>query len=107
MHYTKDRVMRAGDILKKLLGIVLVGVMALTAGEVVAASLGQPTGKPILIVSGKINVTNKGDAAQFDRAMLESLGTISFETATPWHEGTVTFEGVPLAKVMKTVGATG
>jgi hypothetical protein len=32
---------------------------------------------------------------------------VSFETKTPWYDGPVMFEGVPLAKVMAEVGAKG
>jgi hypothetical protein len=79
-------------------------VMANFAG---AASLPEPTDKPILTVTGRITVTNKEGTAQFDRAMLEALGETSFSTNTPWYKGPVKFEGVPLAKLMDAVGATG
>ena len=39
--------------------------------------------------------------------MLEALGTRAFTTTTPWHNGPVTFEGVPMAKLMRAVGAEG
>jgi hypothetical protein len=83
--------------------------VALTAivGAAYAATLAPPSEKPILTISGKIAVTNKEDTAQFDRAMLESLGLVTVETATPWHEGKVKFEGVSMDKLMKLVGATG
>lgn len=88
----------------------LVGaLLALTAfvGAAYAASLAIPTDRPILTISGKISVTNKDNTAQFDRAMLESMGLVTVETTTPWHEGKVKFEGVPLDKLMKQVGASG
>ena len=72
-----------------------------------AASLPLPAEKPILTVSGKIGVTNRDGAAQFDRAMLEAIGIVSVETTTPWYKGPVKFEGVPLAKLMEAVGAAG
>ncbi len=72
-----------------------------------AASLAAPKERPILTISGKIGVTNKDNTAQFDRAMLESLGTVTIETTTPWYEGKVKFEGVSLDKLMKQVGASG
>jgi hypothetical protein len=84
----------------------LLGLLA--SGFAIAANtLGQPAGKPILSISGKITNANKDGAAQFDRAMLEALGTVAFTTTTPWFKGEVTFEGVPLAKVMAAVGAKG
>ena len=84
-------------------------LLALTAfvGAAYAASLAMPTERPILTISGKISVTNKDNTAQFDRAMLESLGMVTVETTTPWHEGKVKFEGVPMDKLMKLVGANG
>ena len=87
-----------------LLGMaaVLVGARGAAAG-----ALPQPEGKPILTISGKIGVFNKDDTAVFDRDMLESLGMVSFSTTTPWYNGPVKFEGVPMDKLMKTVGATG
>lgn len=72
-----------------------------------AGSLSKPEGKPILIVSGKIENTNNGSAAEFDRAMLEGIGLQTIETATPWYDARVRFEGVPLDKLMELVGAKG
>jgi hypothetical protein len=82
-------------------------VMLLTANLAGAASLPDPTDKPILTVTGKISVTNKDGTAQFDRAMLEALGETSFSTSTPWYKEPVKFEGVPMAKLLDAVGATG
>jgi hypothetical protein len=86
-----------------LFGTVVLAVISLAG----AASLPGPVGKPILTVAGKITVTNKDGAAEFDRAMLEALGEVSFSTTTPWFTEPVKFEGVPLAKLMDAVGATG
>ena len=52
-------------------------------------------------------VTNADGSAQFDRPMLEALGMQQVETTTPWHPGTVRFEGVSLARLMQVVGAEG
>ena len=62
-------------------------------------------GKPILTISGKISP--EGGTIQWDRDDLEKLGLTSIETTTPWHNGKVTFEGVPLRRLMKEVGASG
>jgi len=83
--------------------ITFVGSMALG----VAAPLTAPKDKPILEIAGSIGTTNKDGAAVFDREMLESLGMETITTTTPWHKGSVTFEGVPMAKVMELVGAKG
>jgi len=84
---------------------LLVGAMGTTAAG--AQSLGTPTEKPILTVSGKISTTNKDNTAQFDRAMLEAIGMETVETTTPWYTGAVKFEGVSLDKLMKHIGASG
>ncbi|MBC2886456.1 oxidoreductase [Ochrobactrum sp. CM-21-5] len=72
-----------------------------------AGSLALPEDKPILVVSGKIENTNVRGIAEFDRAMLEAIGLEMVETATPWYDGRVRFEGVSLNKLMKIVGAKG
>jgi hypothetical protein len=72
-----------------------------------AAELGQPSGRVILTVSGLIAVTNALGEAHFDLAMLEALGTEAFSTTTPWYAGPVTFEGVPMARLLSHLGATG
>ena len=81
-------------------------VLAL-ASPAYAASLPTPESTPILIVSGKIKNTNFDGTAQFDRAMLEDMTSMTFETKTPWHDGVVRFEGVPVAELMEAVGAYG
>ena len=71
------------------------------------ASLPKPEDKVILRVSGKIGAFNAGDSAVFDRAMLESFGSSSFTTWTPWYNDPVTFSGLPMAKLMHVLRATG
>lgn len=72
-----------------------------------AGKLASPKGEVILTVEGDIAESNDGAKASFDREMLESLGMVSFKTATPWFSGEVEFEGVPIAKLMEAVGAKG
>ena len=95
--------------MRMILSRILPGALAALMVSFAAAAepLPAPKGTPILTVTGKIGTTNDGTAAQFDRDMLEQIGTVSFETATPWHKGVVRFEGVPLAKVLDRVGAQG
>src|SRR6478735_1039502 len=94
-----------GKVKTGLMGalVAFVGII----GAAYAATLAAPTERPVLTITGKIGVTNKDNTAQFDRPMLESLGMVAVETTTPWHEGKVKFEGVPVDKLMKQVGATG
>jgi hypothetical protein len=104
---------KGGDVMprrrgSRQLAAVLVGIWGMIAPMAVSAgSLPSPSEKTILTISGKIDATNKDDTAQFDRAMLEALGTVSMETTTPWHQGRQRFEGVSLAKLMNYVGAKG
>jgi len=72
-----------------------------------AQDLAAPAGRVILSITGKIARRNSPDAAQFDLPMLEALGPESFTTTTPWHNGPVTFEGVPMARLLREVGANG
>jgi hypothetical protein len=71
------------------------------------SSLPRPSQSPILRITGKIQMTNEGEAAVFDRAMLEGLGSATITTNTPWYDGPVRFDGVPMARLMEAVGASG
>lgn len=79
----------------------------LAAGPALAGELPAPTGPVILKVTGQIANTNDGDAAVFDRAMLDALGTATVKTSTSWTDGQPTFEGVPVAAILDAVGASG
>jgi len=93
---------------RRILLAGVIGIAALAGMSMAqAGTLAAPSEKPILTISGKISETNKDNAAEFDRAMLESLGTVTIETTTPWYNGPVKFEGVPLDKLLKQVGASG
>jgi hypothetical protein len=94
---------------KRVLGRYAAGTIlaGLTTGTALSAELQVPLGKPILTISGKITLRNKGEAAQFDRDMLEALGMTGFETSTPWYPEPVRFEGIRMDHLMETVGASG
>lgn len=91
---------------KRALLAALTG-LSLTAVAARAGSLTTPTDKTILTISGDISEKNAGDTATFDRAMLEKLGMVTIVTTTPWYQGPMTFEGVPMDKLMADVGAKG
>ena len=69
--------------------------------------LSKPVGKVLLTVSGNIENTNEDGKAIFDIASLENLGTVSFQTSSPWYNGRTTFTGISLQKLMDYVGAKG
>ncbi|WP_051294547.1 molybdopterin-dependent oxidoreductase [Gemmobacter nectariphilus] len=89
--------------------------VALLAGLVLARSaasaetpdpLPVPTGAPVLTVTGSIGVHNAPDAAVFDMAMLQGLGSSLVETSTPWTAGRASFRGVPLYMLTDRLGVT-
>ncbi|WP_202951824.1 molybdopterin-dependent oxidoreductase [Spiribacter curvatus] len=86
---------------------IALALILLSLGSGAAGALEPPTGTPILTVSGDIGVTNQGDQAVFDYEMLESLGTHTTRTSTPWHDGTQTFTGPLIRSLLDTVDAEG
>lgn len=72
-----------------------------------AMALEPAEGEVLLTVTGEIGQTNAGDAAEFDRAMLESLGAVAFETTTIWTDGVQSFVGVELVDLLAAVEAEG
>jgi len=96
-----------GSALRRFVALVVSGVGLLCPFSVGAGPLPVPSSKPILTVTGKIAVTNDDGKAVFDRQMIEALGETSFSTSTPWYDGSHKFEGVPLARLLDTIGAAG
>lgn len=88
---------------RKALAAFLIGVTIAGTGAS-ANGLGQPEGAVVLTVTGGVTVTNSGDAAQFDRAMLEALGSTVIETTTIWTDGVQRFRGVSLATLIDALG---
>ena len=77
--------------LKRLLVLAIVGAGVLGTSGIAATAgvLEAPSGPVILTVSGAIENMNAESSANFDRTMLEKLGTRVVTTATPWTEGEV------------------
>lgn len=93
---------------RRALGALTLGAAsAVAVGLARAEPLARPVGKTILTVSGRIGAVNKADTAEFDRDMLEALGTHTVATTTPWHNGPVRFEGVRMDRLMRAVEASG
>ena len=93
-------------VTRRSLGGMLLGIAAASNARA-AAALPLPAGKQILTISGSITKMNLGETAAFDRAMLEDLGLVGFETTTPWYTGPVRFDGIRMTRLMDAVGATG
>jgi len=70
----------------------------------VSVSIAQDFKSPVLTIDGAIASQEPVD---FTFEQLEEIGTAEITTTTPWHNGQVTFTGVPMADLMKKVGATG
>ncbi|MES0808896.1 molybdopterin-dependent oxidoreductase [Roseibium sp. SCPC15] len=66
--------------------------------------LAQDVEKKVLTVSGG---TAAGKSAQLSIHDLEKLPQVEYETATPWHDGKVSFKGVLLSDLMDHLGAKG
>ena len=97
-------------IIRRLIGnasAIAAAALMVVAVVTAATALDAPSDEPILTISGDIAVTNGDGKAVFDRAMLESLGTVRFTTMTPWYDTPVEFEGVPVRAVLEAVGASG
>jgi hypothetical protein len=86
---------------------LLAAGLVVFAGQAFAAPLASPKDNPILVISGDIANTNDGAVARFDRAMLESIGTVKLTTLTPWYDAPSEYEGVSMRALMAYVGARG
>jgi hypothetical protein len=54
-----------------------------------------------------ITITSSSGTVSFDRDQLEAMGLVSVKTSTPWNQGVVNFEGVPLALLLNKANAHG
>lgn len=54
-----------------------------------------------------VTVSSGENTITFDRDALEAMGLVTITTATPWTEGPVDFEGVPLSLLLEKAGAEG
>lgn len=87
--------------------VVLAVAVAGGAGDAQAAELAPPSSEVILKVKGPLGRTNVGDEAHLDRPLLESFGTTTLTTWTPWTDGEVEFEGLPLRSLVAALEARG
>lgn len=79
------------------------------AGGLLAACLFSPWAAadslPTLKVEGPDNGSVK--TTIYDRNELEAMGLVRVATSTPWNEGVVQFDGVPLEQLLEEAGVSG
>lgn len=86
----------------------LLGALALLLASIApAAAIEAPSGPALLTLSGAIGMSNRDGALVLDRRAFEALPMTTVKTETPWTEGMVSFEGVPLKALLDLAGATG
>ncbi len=79
----------------RLLASVIIAVLAVFAAPALAQDVPSVT------------VTGSSGSVTFDRNQLEAMGLVSIKTSTPWNEGVVNFEGVPMALLLEKAKAQG
>jgi hypothetical protein len=82
-------------------------ISALLMAALPTHALETPKERVVLTISGSLGVTNRGQTAVWDMAMLEALPQTRFTTTTPWDNGPVTFSGPLLRDVLAAVQARG
>ena len=55
----------------------------------------------------QVNSASEAAAAQLDLEAIKGLGTVRFETSTPWTDGKVVFEAVPGDRLLPVLGTGG
>ena len=99
------------QLFRRSIGLLCKGVLMFSlccfAALAIAGKLPNPQGRIILTVTGNIENTNAPGKAEFDRSMLESLGTEVLRTSTSWTDGQSVFSGVPVQRLLDAVGAQG
>lgn len=88
---------------------IMLAFSAAQAGQVEegAGMLTAPEGPVILTIKGNIEQFNTAQEARFDRAMLQALPQHSFETGTPWTEGSSAYSGPLMRTLLEHVGLSG
>jgi len=54
-----------------------------------------------------LTIGSPAGSLTLDRGELEALGMVSIKTSTPWTQGVVDFQGVPLQRLLDKAGAKG
>ncbi len=90
-----------------LLGGIVLAFSTPLAGLADTLALEVPDGPVILNIKGDIAYTNVGEEAHFDRDMLKALPQHTFETGTPWTEGSSHYSGPLMRILLEHLGAEG
>lgn len=92
--------------ISKIFSVISCGLV-FASTSVFATELAIPQeSNVVLTINGDIEITNVGETAQFDREMLEALGTETIVTTTIWTQGEQEFTGVPLKRILNVMGVT-
>jgi hypothetical protein len=78
----------------------IISVATLKPGQAVP----QPTGKPVLTVTGKISTTNQNGTLVLDQPVLSSLGVEQVRLYEPWAKQDLEFRGVWLQDLLAVAG---
>jgi hypothetical protein len=54
-----------------------------------------------------VTISSAAGSVTIDRNELEAMGLVSIKTTTPWNEGVVDFEGVPIKALLEKANAVG
>lgn len=79
--------------------------LALAGCIFVSHSIAAAADLPTIVVNG--SDSGSPISMTFDRQELEQMGMVLVETTTPWNEGIVDFEGVPIEQILSTAGVSG
>lgn len=74
-----------------------------TAFAVMVLAQSSHAGQVVLSIDGAVD----GGHIDMTLEQIEALGIEKIETTTPWHDGKVDFEGVPLQRLLEKLGAKG
>ncbi|WP_119299679.1 molybdopterin-dependent oxidoreductase [Dongia deserti] len=88
----------------QFLKVLLSALALLFLGAAPSAALGEPA---LLTISGEIGSGNQDGKLVLDRGAFEAMPMSIVKTETPWTEGMVTFEGVPLKALLDLAAANG
>jgi hypothetical protein len=72
--------------------------------KVAATPVPAPTGKRILVLSGKVSNRNQGSSLAFDQRTLDTLPTASATLYEPFLKQEVRFSGIPSAELLARAG---